>query len=133
MVHSTSSSIRGSISPNWRSLIARCNAREKRQRLCSVIWLVPELVRRKQQTGPAASSMTSGRRLRLVQLLVAEVVGWFQKTIGVFALHKCRGIADITASAAVLAAVRWRFLCPAPPARRRQWRRPARQEWRRQA
>ena len=67
----------------------------------------------------SASSMTPGRRLRFIQLLVAEIGRWFQKTIGFFALHKCRGIPDVMGLAAVLTAARWRSRRPARPARRR--------------
>src|SRR6266576_5124308 len=49
MAHSTSSSIRDSISSSWRSLIARCNAREKRQRLCSVMTVFSRTGCAKQQ------------------------------------------------------------------------------------
>jgi hypothetical protein len=33
--------------------------------------------------------MTPGRRLRFIQLFVAEIGGWSQKPTGFFALHKC--------------------------------------------
>src|SRR3954451_4642900 len=52
--HSTSSSIRASMSSKCRSLIARCNAREKRQRLCSVILGSPEAGLRKNEKQPQA-------------------------------------------------------------------------------
>jgi hypothetical protein len=42
-------------------------------------------------TGPAASSMTPGRWLRFIQLLVAEVGRWFQKTNQLFCIAQMPG------------------------------------------
>jgi hypothetical protein len=41
--------------------------------------------------------MTPGRRLRVIQLLVAEIAPPFHKTTNFFALHKCRDITGISA------------------------------------
>src|SRR6478735_1672849 len=87
-VQSISSSISGSTSLNWRSLMARCNARERRQRLCSVMGVVPRM----------ECVDSTARRLRwrqgtlgcgLFQQLSFEIERTGQNTIAVFALHKC--------------------------------------------
>jgi len=50
IARSTSSSIKASSSSHWRSLIAPYNAREKPQRLCSVMMSFPETGLITQQT-----------------------------------------------------------------------------------
>src|SRR6059058_6170556 len=89
MAQSTSSSSRASRSAGWRSLIARCNAREKRQRLCSVIlsWSLKTGFA-KRQSRP--NERHHRRRAEMLHsLLQAEIEQIGQNTIAVFALHKC--------------------------------------------
>src|ERR1700704_4278388 len=96
--HSTSSSIKASISSNWRSLIARCIAREKRQRLCSVIWVVPELAGG-QQTAHRRRQRRRGGVLHFISLLKGGKNQSGQTAIAIFALHKCGGSATSAVAA----------------------------------
>src|SRR5262249_6066172 len=60
--------------------------RARNARGCALsFWVVPEWGN-KRPTGPWASPTTPGRRLDLIQLLVAEVVGWFHKTNQLFCI-----------------------------------------------
>src|ERR1700716_1582309 len=90
--HSTSSSIKASISPSWRSLSARCVSREKRQRLCSVIWVVPELAGGQQKAHRRRQRRRAGM-LHFMSLLKVEIDQSGQTAIAIFALHKCGGSA----------------------------------------
>src|ERR1700753_4049495 len=93
MAQSTSSSSVAASSSNWRSLIARCSAREKRQRLCSVMSLDSRTgceTQRKSRNGlnPAANAMRVPQGLLpfYLKLQIMEIDG---KAIGIFALHTC--------------------------------------------
>src|ERR1700760_185377 len=89
---STSSSSRLERSSNWRSLTARCNAREKRQRLCSVIVVFPECCEKQQsprngRRKKPASFATSGGVAAPITDLLQNVIHLYTNATRLFALH----------------------------------------------
>src|SRR5712671_943435 len=98
IAQSTSSSISDSTSSNRRSLIARCNAREKRQRLCSV--MISDFPALDLRSASGLASLAPWPEC-CTQYLKLQIVPFARNAIAIFALHKCGMLARILALAAV--------------------------------
>src|SRR5881396_1754180 len=80
-------SIKASNSSSWRSLIARCNARERRQRLCSV--MMSDLPEAGLASANGLASLAAPCLDAALKYLKLQILAFAQNAIGIFALHKC--------------------------------------------